>query len=342
MKKVFERLIVFLSVLLTLAVLSSCVTRSMESTSDMEAPEPSPALISTGETAAMDPEQASTPAYFRASKGDFHLAILGTIHLGLPEFYPLPEGIELDFQDRGALVLEVNLLEYDEASLVSLGLNYMLSADPQALPGLLGEETFVQLVEYMAGYGLPEAYVMALEPWALEQTIAGLQITESGYLADFGTEGYLLSRINPEEDVWVLGLESLEEQFQLFKGQDIDYQVASLKRTLDSVEQTASEVEALMDAWRWGDLESILEITEMDLDLIPGDEEAMDILLGQRNRNWASTISETWATNPEIVHARSGSSPDLFIAVGSAHLVGPDSLPELLREAGFQLERIQF
>ena len=81
----------------------------------------------------------------------------------------------------------------------------------------------------------------------------------------------------------------------------------------------------LIDAWAGGDTRAI-----EDLGLTPMKQVSIylyDRLIVQRNRRWVETIAERMQGSGETV-----------IVVGVGHLVGPDSVPALLRARGFTVE----
>jgi uncharacterized protein YbaP (TraB family) len=54
------------------------------------------------------------------------------------------------------------------------------------------------------------------------------------------------------------------------------------------------------------------------------------LLLSDRNARWAQSLKQRLA-RPGVV----------FVAVGAGHLSGANSVPELLRKAGLQVERVR-
>ena len=110
-----------------------------------------------------------------------------------------------------------------------------------------------------------------------------------------------------------------------------------LAYTLKSFDTGTSEIESLVSAWQCADKESLTEMlfadfaeeTLSDSDRI--DMEAlMEALYTNRNIDMAETIRGF----------AEGAAGQYFVVVGSAHLLGEDSVITHLREAGFEISPV--
>jgi len=102
-------------------------------------------------------------------------------------------------------------------------------------------------------------------------------------------------------------------------------QIDSLRETLDEVKTGPALYKRLVDAWLAGDVRTIRkEALEPMIREAPGEYRA---LVAQRNKRWIGRIEQRLAGQGEAV-----------MVVGVGHLVGPDSVPALLRREGFRVD----
>jgi uncharacterized protein YbaP (TraB family) len=95
------------------------------------------------------------------------------------------------------------------------------------------------------------------------------------------------------------------------------------------MDEEATVLDSMVKAWAAGDIARLEKIMiEEDFQEMP---EIYDALLVKRNRNWAKQIDE-------LAAAEAGT---FFIAVGAAHLVGTDSVVEMLKPLGHVAERVE-
>jgi uncharacterized protein YbaP (TraB family) len=103
-------------------------------------------------------------------------------------------------------------------------------------------------------------------------------------------------------------------------------QVALLMQTVGDIEEGLAEIEKLIEAWNEGDTNHLAQefVTEMK-------REAPSLyqrIFVARNQRWSE----------QIAGLLKGSGVQ-FIAVGAGHLVGPDSVQQLLLKKGIKAER---
>jgi uncharacterized protein YbaP (TraB family) len=84
---------------------------------------------------------------------------------------------------------------------------------------------------------------------------------------------------------------------------------------------------ALLDAWRDGNLDELAAELTADFDELP---ELQTALVSSRNRRWAAKL--------EALLEGSGR---YLVVVGALHLVGEDSVIELLSARGFDVVRVR-
>ena len=166
--------------------------------------------------------------------------------------------------------------------------------------------------------GMEESDFANTETWAAALQIANARRTGQ---VENGVDVALLAtgkRVYP--------LESFAQQFAMFDHLAEADQRVLLAETARS-EAKPEEEQQLVDAWARGDTQVLRR--EVDTGFLTDPELRQTLLVG-RNENWADQI---------VMIFDKGRSP--LIAVGTAHLIGPEGLPALLEERGFTVKRIQ-
>jgi uncharacterized protein YbaP (TraB family) len=102
-------------------------------------------------------------------------------------------------------------------------------------------------------------------------------------------------------------------------------QEASLKAMLADIDAQAGSIDTLASAWRNGDVASIERLLHEGFSEWPAIAER---LLYERNRNWVAPVEACLSEGARC-----------FVVVGAAHLVGPNSLVQLLRDRRHVVEQ---
>lgn len=248
------------------------------------------------------------------------LYLFGSIHVGKPEFYPLPPRLEALVQGADALVFEVNPEVVAEPRIaMQLQLRGMLPAG-QTLDQLVPPATLTELERVLASLGLPLRNFANYKPWMLAVLLANVQVTQLGFNPQWGLESYLLQRRRPGTPI--LELESWEQQLDMLESIDpalfLDY-------SLEEFEAGADLLDDLIAGWLCGDREALVDtLLSTSLSQDDGFYEAMFV---NRNRVMAEGISRL---------ANAGDQ-DWLVVVGAAHLLGEDSVVSLLQDEGFRV-----
>lgn len=241
--------------------------------------------------------------------------LFGTIHA-------LPEGaewrtptIDAALGEAGLLVVEVsNLGDAPGASQA-----FTAFAAGRDLPPLLERvppESRPALSAALERAGLRASDLAATDSWAAALLIANA--LRSGSSSN-GVDRALLSR-----GMRTVALESYVEQFAMFDRLAPEDQQVLL---VDTAERSTPAAErALVTAWITGDTETIER--EMNSRLL-SDPELRKALLIDRNTAWVERI---------VSYLDNGRRP--FVAVGAAHMLGPDGLVALLEQQGYTVRRL--
>ncbi|WP_017464071.1 TraB/GumN family protein [Dyella ginsengisoli] len=178
-----------------------------------------------------------------------------------------------------------------------------------------------------AGIPVGEQALEPMQPWLASLSLATLPLMQAGYDPKSGVEIRLKARSQAMGKP-VRGLETLTQQLHFFADMPQTTQVAMLRATLAEVDAGPKRLDALVTAWEAGDLDGIARITAQEM--ASQTPTLYENLIVRRNRQWATQLDE-----------RLRGAGTSFVAVGTAHLVGPDSVQTLLARRGYTIERVQ-
>ena len=121
-------------------------------------------------------------------------------------------------------------------------------------------------------------------------------------------------------------LETAEDQMNALAGGTLEEQIDGLVFGAQTLDLGPQMLGALVDEWADGDVAGLGAIMA-DPNSIGGDA-AYERLLVERNENWIPQIKAMLDAPGTVV-----------IAVGAAHLAGPDSVVNMLRAEGLEVVR---
>lgn len=270
------------------------------------------------------PNQKTGPLSFSASlpgkPGQW--IILGSLHLGTEDMYPLPPPVEQGFKAADTLVLEADLGKEPDPGLLMARIQLPPGKNlSQLLPAPLKDD----LNQFLPTLGLRLKDMEPFQPWYVEMNIALRLLQGEGLQADLGIDRHFYHR-HAQEGKSLLALETMDRQLELLATDRLEDQALSLGETLKQAKEFRRYIQGLVDSWKTGDA---VRLEEQYLSAMKASPALYHRLMVQRNQAWARQMT-----------AWSGESKKYFLVVGAAHLVGQESLIRYLNEAGFQVQRL--
>ena len=255
----------------------------------------------------------------RNSDGEVEGWLYGTIHA-------LPDGAEW----RGKAVTDVidaaDLLVVEVANLhdgAAIASEFQRASRSAGHPPLrervaANEASVIEELANRTPYS-PDEF-RQIETWAAALMLA--QTIRRDADSANGVDKALLSDFRGRE---VIELEGAEKQFAIFDALAEEDQRVLLDAVIDeALEQGSGDTPAAL--WLAGDLEALEKETTSGM---LADKEVRDALLVMRNRDWASQLTGLFAKDALPL-----------VAVGAAHLPGPDGLVAMLAAKGYTLRRL--
>ncbi|ADU29034.1 TraB/GumN family protein [Evansella cellulosilytica] len=288
-------------------------------------------LISNGIVVEFEgADEGNSPSmgvFYKVEEGSNVIYLFGSIHVGSEDIYPLHEDVEAAFAEADYLGLEIDFTEVNEFEIAQLTQEKGLYMDGRTLEGTIGTDYFELLVDIVEPHGYPSEVLNLFQPWMVQDLLMMIRGEDAGYYSSHGIDEYFMNRADGEIDI--IGLETVESQLSVITSQSEELQIEQLQSTLDNYDQLTEELHELMSIWRSGNIDMITELRYVD-DHASDDYKAyMQALADDRDFEMTNKIED-------FILADTGET--YFIVVGAMHLVGENSIVDLLNERGYDVQ----
>ena len=250
--------------------------------------------------------------------------LFGTIHVLRADVAWKTPKIQKAFDDSQSLTLEIVDVG-DKQAAVTLIQKYGLDlAHP--LSGQLTDDENSKLNAAYVALGMPPKAFDAFAPWFAGVTFSVLPLVKQGYDPNAGVDVLLKQAAQARKEP-IDAFETSEQQVQYFANMPKAEQLTLLDEALRDYPDTVKHLDELAKDWMRGDVDAIAK--SLNDDISKDDPALYDLLLTRRNVAFADQIA-----------TKLKGSGVSFIAIGAAHLAGPDSVQVQLAKHGFKAERL--
>jgi uncharacterized protein YbaP (TraB family) len=275
---------------------------------------------------ASAPVRADPPIWHvHSARAD--IALFGSVHLLSADTAWFTPALAQDLAHADAIWFEIPIDAGGQAEAARLALKYGRLPSGQTLSQTVGPAVWAKLDAEAAALHVSPVMFQAMKPWLAELTLSVLDFEVQGARTDLGVEQQLAKTAPPT--IRREAFETIAEQIGFFADAPMADQVAALNETLDEIHDDPDESKRLAADWARGDVHAI----EVEA-LAPMQREAPAVykrLLVDRNKRFARRIEA-------LLKGDGDPARHILIVVGVGHLVGPDSVPALLREDGLKVE----
>lgn len=267
---------------------------------------------------------------WKVADEDTEIYLQGTIHAGTSDFYPLHEKIEQAYAEADVVVPEIDMTEIDQAEVNKLNMELGMYRDGSTIEDHIPEELYAEVSTTLEGFGISMDMVNFYKPWILSNTIQQLMTQQLGF--GQGVDNYFINKA-VEDGKEIIGLETMEEQLQLFAETSEAFQVELLEDSLMSIDTFEKDMQQLFDVYKEGDQEQLLKVLDED-EALEEDKDAqafMEALNDDRNYKMADKIRGFLEEDQDQTY---------FVIVGSLHLIQEPHIRSILEEEGYEVEHI--
>ncbi len=265
------------------------------------------------------------PALWVVKDADTTIYLFGTVHL-------LPNDVDwhfpaLDQALQQSQSLYVEITDDEPAHMTTLVMRYGI--DPaHPLSGLLTRKENAALDAAAITAGVPggSAALNVMRPWLAALTLTVAPLLKAGLDPAHGVDKQIKAQMEKAGKP-VHGLETAEQQIRFLADMPPAMQLSFLRQTLRDTAKAQAELTALIDAWKNGDTARLAQLENEDMQQYS--PRLYRTLIVKRDKAWAGKIA-TLLKTPGTV----------FIAVGAAHLAGPDSVQAELKKMDINAARL--
>lgn len=294
-------------------------------------------LAAAGQAVAPKPEPQATPAQEQAKPALWRVKgapgtvyLFGTVHV-------MKKGVDWEtprIKDalKASDTLYLEITEIDSAGIQQVQPIVMQMGLDQEHPlsTKLTKEDLATLDAAVKKLGLPgEAALEQMKPWLVYATLAMLPAMRAGYETSSGIDPTLMAEAKAMGKP-VRGLETAEGQVRVLAALSDEEQVKLLHQELEDLPKSEEQLNEIVRDWTHGDVEKIAKLENDEIKV--KSPEVYQKMLVQRNEGFARKLV-TMLGDP--------GTKVVFVAIGAAHLAGPDSVMKMLEAKGYTPERIQ-
>lgn len=277
-----------------------------------------------------DASAAERGALFRVTMDGHVMHLFGTLHVGLPEYYPLEPRIANAVSQASTLALEIDPGQPQAELARALRAHGLLAAGSGAYESM-DPERKARLDKLILQGGLDPSTARTYKPVLLATLLTMGEYTKQGYRSELSSEAWL-ARLARKGDTRVVELESLGRQLSMLDRLGVQERWRFLDEMMGTIESGVqrSEARAMVQAWSTADRHALDEIAaRCEADTSVSGKFVTQVLLKERNVGLADSLLQLLRQENKT-----------FAAIGVLHLLGTGSVPALLQEHGASVERI--
>jgi uncharacterized protein YbaP (TraB family) len=248
--------------------------------------------------------------------------LLGSLHALKAAESDLPPEALRAYASAKALVMEIDINEASASKGFDSSVGMVSLSDKKTLATALGPELYAEFSAQAKPLGLDPEFISHFKPWFAVTMLEQLELARLGFDPNAGVDLQLAKRAKTDHKE-IIGLEKIEDQFEIFGDMSLDDQRRYVSYSLAEMGSAESVLNATVSAWRTGDTKALEQLQARGFDKFP---DLYRKITTDRNRKWLPTITSLLNDNH-----------DYLVVVGALHLIGKDGIVQLLRLQGYDV-----
>lgn len=265
------------------------------------------------------------PAVWYVKDHDSTLYLFGTVHLLSSEFDWIRSDLESIFRDAGTVFFEINTDAGAQIEATIYTQNLGFRTDGLRLSGELNSYQLKLLDAAANNGGLPVATLDNMEPWLASEFLTVAAAANAGLKPELSADEALKSRATAQGKN-VLYLDTMKGQITRAATQPDFVQMKLLNDTLEGFNTLGDDLTTVAQAWSVGRTDYLTR--ELIMETKNRSPDIYQSFFDDVNRDWVKSLTRFMED--------SGTG---FAAIGIGHLLGEDSIQELLADQGYEVGR---
>ena len=282
------------------------------------------AVLAPGLPASAATLPDADPAMWAVKDQDTTIYLFGTFHVldGKSDWFN--DEVKQAFDQSNEVVLEA-LIPEDMSKLAPIMAKYAVDPSGKSLTTRLSPSAQEKLVQILSSSGVPAAALDKMTPGFAGMTLALIPYQKAGMSPEHGTETTLTKAARAANKP--LGeLEGIENQLKMIGQIPESAHLKSLEDVLARFDELPAVIADMKVNWNSGNAEGFAKLMN---EMQASSPETYKVMLTDRNAKWAEWIDQ-----------RLDQPGTVFLAVGTAHLAGRDSVQEFLDDRGIKAKRV--
>ena len=260
----------------------------------------------------------------KVDKGTFYLA--GSCHVLKKSDYPLPEEFESAYDNVDQVIFETELDELMRPDIQFLLMSKGMYTGGETLEEMLSKKAYESLVEFCNDKSIPIALFQGFKPWLLTMTLMAMELEKNGISPRDGVDMYFSNKAK-KDGKNTGGLEDIHKHIELVSSLEEDLDESVIKSFIQELEELQDIMDGLIKSWRVGDEAGIDKF--LSENIRKEYPKLYNRFIIDRNRDWIPHLE-----------ALISSGTRTLVIVGVGHLVGKNSVINLLKSKGYKVKKM--
>jgi len=251
--------------------------------------------------------------------------LFGTMHMICANDIQVSDSLQKAIQNADKVYLEINMNDLEDISTMFGAFTHMTMRNDTTLADLLSPSEYKKVKAYFEDHNglLPFSMMEKFKPMIIES----MMMDQSSDCDNTIIMEQLVMEEAKKSNVDIDGLETMDYQLSIFDTIPYKLQAKQLVKMAEGKDNNNSkEMAELTNAYRE---QRLNEMDELIQEEDSGIKDFANLLLYNRNTNWANKLQQLM------------SHQSLVVAVGAGHLPGDKGVINLLRKAGYKVEPVK-